>query len=353
LNKAGYFYLQRRDDEMTRKVKLAVIGTGRMGSVHARNIVRQIPEAELVAVCDIRRDVAQAVASELGIERVVEDYHELLSDKDIEAILIVSSTDTHAFIMKDVAAAGKHIFCEKPLALDLEKIDDALAAVKAAGVKLQVGFNRRFDKSYQRVRAIVESGEIGRPCILKITNRDPDFPSMDFLRVSGGIFLDLAIHDFDMVRFQVGEVEEIYATGNVLINQELKEFGDIDTAVVTLKFANGAVGSIDNSRKAVYGYDQRLEVFCSNGTAMANNEAETTAVKGNTDGFLSAKPPYFFMQRYAPCYVEEIRRFVECVRDDKPTPTTGEDGRAAVVLGFAAWKSLRENRPVRLSEFKK
>jgi len=335
---------------MTRKVKIAVIGTGRMGSVHTRNIARLIPEADLVAVCDIRLEVAQAVAEELGIQRVVQDYHELLGDKDIEAILIATSTNTHAFIMKDVAAAGKHIFCEKPLALELDKIDEALEAVEKAGVKLQVGFNRRFDKSFQQVREIVASGEIGRPCILRITNRDPDFPAMEFLRVSGGIFLDLAIHDFDMARFQVGEVEEIYATGSVLIEPELKEFGDIDTNVVTLKFANGAVGAIDNSRKAVYGYDQRLEVFCSNGTAMANNEAENTAVKGNPDGFHSAKPPYFFMQRYAPCYVDEVRQFIECVRDDKPTPTTGKDGRAAVVLGYAAGKSLRENRPVKVSE---
>jgi myo-inositol 2-dehydrogenase/D-chiro-inositol 1-dehydrogenase len=335
---------------MKRKVKIAVIGTGRMGSVHARNIARLIPEAELVAVCDIRLEVAQAVADELGIQQVVKDYHDLLVDPEIEAILIASSTNTHAFMMKDVAAAGKHIFCEKPLALELEEIDKALAAVERAGVKLQVGFNRRFDKSYQRLHEIVASGEIGRPCILRITNRDPDFPSMDFLRVSGGIFLDLAIHDFDMVRFQVGEVEEVYAAGNVLINPELKEFGDIDTDVVILKFADGTLGTIDNSRKAVYGYDQRLEVFCSNGTAMANNEAETTVSKGNTDGFLSAKPPYFFMQRYAPCYVEEVRQFVECVRDDKPTPTTGADGRAAVVLGYAAWKSLRENRSVKVSE---
>jgi myo-inositol 2-dehydrogenase/D-chiro-inositol 1-dehydrogenase len=290
------------------------------------------------------------VADELGIQRVVKDYHDLLSDKDIEAILIASSTDTHAFIMKDVANAGKHIFCEKPLALELDKIDEALKTVEKAGVKLQVGFNRRFDKSFQRVREIVASGEIGRPCILRITNRDPDFPAMEFLRVSGGIFLDLAIHDFDMVRFQLGDVVEVYAAGGVLIEPKLNEFGDIDTDVVILKFANGAVGTIDNSRKAVYGYDQRLEVFCSNGTAMANNEVETTTVKGNTDGILSAKLPYFFMQRYAPCYVEEVREFIECIRDDKPTPTSGADGRAAVVLGYAAWKSFRENRPVKVSE---
>jgi myo-inositol 2-dehydrogenase/D-chiro-inositol 1-dehydrogenase len=335
---------------MTHKVKIAVIGTGRMGSVHVRNIARLIPEAELVAVCDIRLEVAQAVADELGIQRVVRDYHELLADPSIEAILIATSTNTHAFIMKDVAASGKHIFCEKPLALNLPDIDQALEVVAKAGVKLQVGFNRRFDKSFQRVRAIVASGEIGRPCILRITNRDPEVPAMEFMRVSGGMFLDMSIHDFDMARFQVGEVEEVYATGGVLIEPELHEFGDIDTNVITLKFANGAVGAIDNSRKSVYGYDQRLEVFCSNGTAMANNEAEDTTVKGSPAGLLSAKPPHFFMQRYAPCYVEEVRQFVESVRDDLPTPTTGVDGRAAVVLGYAAGLSLRENRPVKVSE---
>jgi myo-inositol 2-dehydrogenase/D-chiro-inositol 1-dehydrogenase len=335
---------------MARKIKIAVIGTGRMGSVHVRNIARLIPEADLAAICDIRLEVAQAVADELGITRVVKDYKELLADAEIEAVLIATSTPTHGFIIRDAAAAGKQIFCEKPLALDLQDIDAALEAVEKAGVKLQVGFNRRFDKSFQHIKEIVDSGEIGRPCILKITNRDPDFPSMEFLRASGGIFLDLAIHDFDMVRFQVGEVEEVYAIGSVLIEPELKEFGDSDTTVVTLKFANGAVGSIDNSRKAVYGYDQRLEVFCSNGTAMASNEKEDCVIKGYARGFASAPPPYFFMQRYAPCYVEEVRQFITCVREDKPTPTTGKDGRAAVVLGFAAGKSLRENRPVKVSE---
>jgi myo-inositol 2-dehydrogenase/D-chiro-inositol 1-dehydrogenase len=335
---------------MNRKVKIAVIGTGRMGSVHTRNIARLIPEADLVAVCDIRLEVAQAVADELGVRRVVKDYKELLADPEIEAVLIATSTPTHAFIIKDSALAGKQIFCEKPLAMDLAEIDEALAAVAKAGVKLQVGFNRRFDKSYQRVHEIVASGEIGRPCILHIVNRDPDFPSMEFLRVSGGMFLDLGIHDLDMVRYQMGDVEEVYAAGAVLLNDELKEFGDIDTGLILLKFANGAMGTIDNSRRAVYGYDQRLEVFCSNGTAMMENEKETTAVKGNMNGFTSAKPPYFFMQRYAPCYVEEVRQFVECVRDGKKTPTSGADGRAAVVLGYAALKSLRENRPVKVSE---
>jgi len=236
------------------------------------------------------------------------------------------------------------------LALELDKIDEALEAVEKAGVKLQVGFNRRFDKSFQMVKEIVSSGEIGHPCILHIISRDPEVPAMEFMRVSGGMFLDMTIHDFDMARFQMGDVEEVYAIGGVLIEPELKEFGDIDTNIVTLKFANGAVGSIDNSRQAVYGYDQRLEVFCSNGTAFAENDRENTTVKANPDGFHSSRIPHFFMNRYAPCYVEEVRQFLECVREDKPTPINGQDGRAAVVLGYAAGKSLRENRPVKINE---
>lgn len=335
---------------MTRPVNIAVIGTGRMGSVHTRNIVRQIPAANLVAVCDIRLEVAQAVADELGIQRIVRDYHDLLGDQSIEAMLIATNTDTHAFIMKDVAQAGKHIFCEKPLALDLASIDDALAVVNQAGVKLQVGFNRRFDKSFRRVHDIVASGEIGRPCILRIASRDPEPPPLEYARTSGGMFLDMTIHDFDMARYQVGDVEEVYAIGGVLVAPDYASVGDIDTNIVTLKFTNGAIGVIDNSRQAVYGYDQRLEVFCANGVALADNEVENVAVKGAKDGYHAARLPYFFMNRYAPCYVDEVREFIECVRDDKPVPVNGADGRAAVVLGYAAWKSYRENRPVKLSE---
>ena len=335
---------------MKRKVNIAVIGTGRMGSVHVANLVSSIPEANLVAICDIRLEVAQQVADELGIQRVVQDYHELLLDKEIEAVLIATSTNTHADIIMDCAKAGKHIFCEKPLALELDRIDDALLVVEQAHVKLQVGFNRRFDKSFQKVREIVHSGQIGRPSILRITNRDPELPNKEFLKVSGGMFLDMTIHDFDMVRFQIGEVDEVYAIGNVMIDPELNSFGDIDTDIVTLKFANGAIGAIDNSRQAVYGYDQRLEVFCLNGMAKADNQMDDTVSTGTVNGFAASRLPFFFMQRYAPCYVEEVRQFIECVRDDLPTPTTGDDGRKAVVLGYAAWKSFHENRPVKISE---
>ena len=335
---------------MSRKINLAVIGTGRIGSMHVANIVNQVPEANLVAICDIRLDIAQAVADKWGITRVVRDYHELLADETIEAVLIATTTSTHAEVIKDCAKAGKHIFCEKPIALDLARIDEALEAVELAGVKLQVGFNRRFDKNFQRVKEIVQSGELGRPCMLKITNRDPELPSKEFLRVSGGLFLDMTIHDFDMAQFQIGEVTEVYATGSVLIDSELEEFGDLDTALLTLKFKDGTIGSIDNSRQSVYGYDQRLEVFCLEGTAMAENEKENMVLKGNREGFQSSRVPNFFIQRYAPCYVDEVRQFLVSVRDDLPTVVTGEDGRKAVVIGYAAWKSFHENRPVRICE---
>ncbi len=336
---------------MERKVNIAVIGTGRMGSVHVANLAHQVPEANLSAICDIRLEVAQQVGQANSISRVVRDYRELLDDKAIEAVMIITSTNTHADIIKDAAEAGKHIFCEKPLTLDIARIHKALAVVEKTGVKLQVGFNRRFDKSFQRVRQIVKSGELGRPCLLKITNYDPELPSMEFLRVSGGMFLDMSIHDFDMARFQIGEVEEVYATGSVLIDPELETFGDVDTAAVTLKFTDGTVGLIANSRQAAYGYDQRLEVHCLHGAAMADNETEDTVVKGNVQGLHHSRIPNFFMQRFAPCYVEEVRQFITCVRDDKPTPINGNDGLKAVLIGHAAWRSVHEHRPVKLSEF--
>ncbi len=337
---------------MKRQVNIAVIGTGRIGSMHTPNLVRRIHEANVVAVCDIRLEVAQAVADELGIERVVKDYHELLEDKDIEAVLIATNTDTHAFIVKDAALAGKQIFCEKPLALDLGRIDDVMETVERTGVKLQIGYNRRFDKSFRRVREEVNSGALGRPCILHITNRDPEPPTIEYAKTSGGMFLDMSIHDFDMARFQIGEVDEVYAIGNVLIAPYLKDIGDVDVDIISLKFANGVVGAIDNSRQCVFGYDQRLEVFCSEGSAMAGNEYENTLVLGNKSGYHSAKLPHFFMQRYAECYIDELRQFLQCVVDDKPVSPTGYDSRASVLLGMAARESLRQNRPINLKEYK-
>ena len=336
---------------MNRKINIALIGTGRMGTVHTANLARLVPEANLCAVCDIRLEVAQKVAADNGITRVVKDYHELLADPTIEAVAIITSTDTHAQIIRDAAKAGKHIFCEKPLALDIDIIHQTLADVERAGVKLQVGFNRRFDKSFQRVREIVKSGELGRPCIFKITNYDPWLPSMEFLKVSGGLFLDMTIHDFDMSRFQIGEVEEVYAMGSVMIDSALNAIGDVDTAVLMLKFVDGTLGLIDNSRQAVYGYDQRVETFCLNGVAQAHNESVNTVVKGDPQGFHGARIQPYFMQRFAQCYIDEMSQFLAAVRDDGPTPTTGHDGLMAVLIGHAAWRSYHEHRPVRIAEF--
>jgi len=336
---------------MNRKINFAVIGTGRIGSMHVANIVNQVPEANLVAICDIRLDVAQAVADKWGITRVVRDYHELLADESIEAVLIATTTSTHAEIIKDCANAGKHIFCEKPIALDLAKIDEALEAVDLAGVKLQVGFNRRFDKSFQKVREIVKSGELGRPCMLKITNRDPELPSKEFLRVSGGIFLDMTIHDFDMARFLIDEdVEEVYAAGAVRVDPAIGDAGDLDTALVTLRFKNGVLGVIDNSRKAVYGYDQRVEVLGSAGGAMVANNYPNTAVISDAASVRRDLPLNFFMDRYLDSFLVEVTAFADAVLDDNPTPVDGVDGRAAVALGIAARRSHEENRPVRLEE---
>ncbi len=336
---------------MNRRINIAVIGTGRIGSVHTRDLVRHIHEANVVAVCDIRLEVAQAVADELGIERVVRDYHELMEDKNVEAVLIATNTDTHSFIVKDFVQAGKQIFCEKPLALDLPGIDEAIHAAQTAGVKLQVGFNRRFDKSFQHVREVVNSGQIGRPCVLRITNRDPEPPSLEYAKSSGGMFLDMSIHDFDMARFQIGEIDEVYAIGSVLVAPYLEQIKDVDTNIITLRFENGTLGAIDNSRKAVFGYDQRLEVFCSEGVAIAENEKENTVIVGNTSGYHSALLPHFFIQRYADGYITEVRQFLQCVRDDKPVSPTGEDSREAVLLGNAAWESLRQNRPVSMKTY--
>ncbi|HSB66864.1 MAG TPA: inositol 2-dehydrogenase [Anaerolineales bacterium] len=337
---------------MKKPINIAVIGTGRIGSVHTRNLVRSIHEANVVAVCDIRLDVAQTVADELGIDRVVKDYHELLDDKTIEAVLIATNTDTHAFIVKDCARASKQIFCEKPLALNLADTDDVIQTVERTGIKLQVGFNRRFDKSFRKVKEIVSSGQIGRPCILHIVNRDPEPPTYEYSATCGGMFLDMSIHDFDMVRFQIGEVEQIYAIGNVLMAPYLKELGDVDIDIISLKFENGTIGSIDNSRQCAYGYDQRLEVFCANGTAMAGNEYENTARMGDGVGFHSARVPYMFIQRYADGYIAEVRQFLQCVQDDKPVSPTAYDSRMAVLLGSAAWESFRQNRPVKMKDFK-
>jgi len=336
---------------MTAKVNVGLIGAGRIGRVHAENLAYRIPEVNFGAVADVFVEAAEKCATDFQIPSHYDDHRAILDNADIEAVVICSSTDTHAQFISEAAEAGKHIFCEKPIALDLAKIDQALNTVEQRGVKLQIGFNRRFDPNFKYVRDSVLAGKIGVPHLVHIFSRDPVPPPIDYVKVSGGIFMDMTIHDFDMARYLIGsEVEEIYATGGVMIDPAIGEAGDIDTAVVTLRYANGAIGTIDNSRKAVYGYDQRLEVFGSEGSLVAANNTPHNVVYNGPESVQSAKPLNFYLERYATAYLAEMKAFVEAIQQDTLPLVTGMDGRIPVVMALAAWKSYRENRPVKLSE---
>jgi len=336
---------------MSDKVNVGLIGAGRIGRLHAEHLAFRIPGANLVAVSDIVVEAAQKCAAEFGISTATQDRRAIMENPDIEAVVICSSTDTHAQMIEEAAATGKHIFCEKPIDFDLARIDRALAAVEGAGVKLQIGFNRRFDPSFRRVRELVAAGKIGQPHILHIISRDPAPPPIEYVKVSGGIFLDMTIHDFDMARYLIGnEVEEVYAAGGVMVDQEIGRAGDIDTTVITLRFENGVIGTIDNSRQAIYGYDQRVEVFGTGGCVSADNNYPNTAVVSNAQSVHRDLPLNFFMERYIASYIAEMETFIACVQQDRTPPVTGIDGRIPVIMGYAARKSYEENRPVRLDE---
>ncbi|MCK4598608.1 inositol 2-dehydrogenase [Candidatus Bipolaricaulota bacterium] len=333
------------------RIRIGIIGAGRIGRLHAENLTYHIPEATVVAIADVAPQAAEECAHDLEIPRAFEGPTPIFEDRNVEAVLICSSTDTHASLIEQAAEAGKHIFCEKPIALDLEAIDRALEAVKKAEVLLQVGFNRRFDPNFRRAQELVTQGAIGKPHVLRITSRDPEPPPLDYIKVSGGIFLDMTIHDFDMARFMMGdEVEEVYAVGAVLVDSRIGELGDIDTAAVTLRFRGGAMGMIDNSRRAVYGYDQRLEVFGEKGSVVVQNPKPDTAVISDEQGDHTSPLMHFFVERYTDSYVAEIKSFIECIRTGKEPPVSGLDGKIPVVMGYAAKRSYEEHRPVRLTE---
>lgn len=336
---------------MNNSLGVGVIGCGRIGRIHAENLATRISGARLVAVADVAVSAAREVASRLHVEKVYYNYRELIADPAVDAVVICSSTDTHARIIQEVAAAKKHIFCEKPIDHDLDRIRAALAAVEMAKVKLQIGFNRRFDPSFAKVRELVVSGAVGQPHIIRITSRDPAPPPLEYIKVSGGIFLDMTIHDFDMVRFLSGsEAVEIHAVGDAMVSSEIKEVGDVDTAIVTLRLENGCLATIDNCRRAVYGYDQRIEVFGSGGSASAGNRAPDAHVLMDHQGVHESKPLHFFLQRYAEAYVLEMEAFVDALVNNHVPSVTGVDGLQPVIMGLAAGRSLRESRPVRLAE---
>jgi myo-inositol 2-dehydrogenase/D-chiro-inositol 1-dehydrogenase len=334
-----------------KQLNLGVIGAGVIGKVHAENLAYRIPSANPLIIADIDEAAARETAERCRIPKVVSDYHDILADKTIDAVAICSSTNTHAQIICEAAAAGKHIFCEKPIDYSLQKIDFALAAVKKAGVKLQIGFNRRFDPNFARVKQALLNGEVGDPHLIHIVSRDPEPPTAEYCKTSGGIFMDMTIHDFDMARYLVGcEVVEVYTCGGVRIDPEIGKVGDLDTVLVTLKFEDGTFGTIDNSEKAAYGYDQRVEVFGSKGAIQIANNYPNSAVISTADSIRQDRPLYFFIERYMDSYVSEMTSFIEAILQNKTTLVTGQDARPPVVMGLAARKSYDENRPVKLSE---
>jgi myo-inositol 2-dehydrogenase/D-chiro-inositol 1-dehydrogenase len=333
------------------RLNIGLIGAGRIGRVHAANLSTRIPAANLLMVADVDEAAARRVAAQCRIPHAGADYPAILANPEIAAVVICSSTDTHARIIEEAAAAGKHIFCEKPIAFDLATIDRALAAVARAGVKLQIGFNRRFDANYARVRQAIAGGEIGGLQLLHIVSRDPAPPPLEYIRVSGGMFMDMTIHDFDMARFLTGsDAETVYTAAAVTVDPAIGAAGDVDTAVIMLRFANGVIGTIDNCRRAVYGYDQRVEALGSAGAISTANNYPNTAVISDAGSIRRDLPLHFFMDRYTESYATELQAFVTAVRNDALVPVSGQDGRAAAILALAAQRSHDEGRPVRLEE---
>ncbi|WP_129632717.1 inositol 2-dehydrogenase [Candidatus Oscillochloris fontis] len=331
------------------RLRIGLLGAGRIGTVHATTLVQRIPTAELVAIADPQIEAAQSLADQLRVPNVTPDAHTILNDPNIDAVLICTPTASHPALIAAAASAGKHIFCEKPVALDLALHDAAVAAAETAGVKLQIGFNRRFDANFARMRQAVIDGEIGQVEILHIISRDPAPPALDYLRTSGGIFLDMTIHDFDMARFLTGsEIVQVYVQGAVLVDPAIASVGDIDSHVTLLRFANGAIGSIENSRRAGFGYDQRAEILGSRGAIHTSNNYPNNVVISNHNTVYRDLPLNFFMQRYVEAFASEIATFVRSVHEDLPVAVSAADARAALVVALAAQRSHTEQRPINI-----
>jgi len=334
-------------------MKVGIIGAGRIGKVHAENISRFIPQVGIKTVADpyMSMETENFLKKNCNVQNVTTEAEDIINDADIEAVLICSSTDTHSKYIIEAANVGKHIFCEKPIDYDLKKVHEAIDTAKKEKVKLQIGFCRRFDHNHKGVYDIVQSGKIGDVQMIKISSRDPEPPAIEYVKVSGGIFYDMMIHDFDMARFLAGaEVVEVSAAGSVLIDQAIADAGDVDTAMVMLKFKNGVIAAIDNSRKAVYGYDQRVEVFGSKGCVRDENDVPNTVVVSD-ENCTSYENTYKVMwNRYTDAFVSEIQSFVEAIKNNKEVPVTGEDGLYPVLIAAAATKSLKEGRAVKISE---
>ncbi len=334
-------------------LNIGIIGAGRIGKVHLESISYHVKNATVKAMADpFMNDETEKLIRSYGVETVTRDYKDILNDKDIDAVLVCSSTDTHAAISIEAINAGKHVFCEKPVDHSVEKIEAVANALKEhPEIKFQVGFNRRFDHNFAAIRRAYDEGKIGEAHILKITSRDPEPPNPAYIKVSGGIFLDMTIHDFDMACFLTdSDVEELYVNSAVLVDPAIGEQGDVDTAIISMKMANGALAVIDNSRKAAYGYDQRAELFGSKGMVATSNDTISSAVISNADGVTGEKPLFFFLERYMESFSEEMRQFTDAVINDTEVPVGIHAGLQSVKIGLAAKKSVEEHRPVKISE---
>ena len=337
-------------------LKIGVVGCGRIGKLHINNLINSVPGVQVVAAADpmLDKSGAREWLAERKITNVSTDFMDVINNPEVDVVFVCSSTDTHCDVSMAAVQAGKHVFCEKPIDYDIDKIKKLLALVEEKGVKFQVGFNRRFDHNHKAVADAVKDGTIGDPHIVIVSSRDPEPPPASYVAVSGGIFYDMMIHDFDMVRYVTGsEAVEISAVGSCLVNPNLQEesgIPDVDTAVVTMKMANGCIAVINNSRQAVYGYDQRVEVFGSEGCAEDQNDTPNTAVLSTADGAVHGVAYKVMWDRYTGAFVAEMQAFADAVVNDKETPVTGEDGLYPVLMAAAATKSLHEGRPVKISE---
>ncbi|MGH1414424.1 MAG: inositol 2-dehydrogenase [Pelagimonas sp.] len=329
-------------------MRVGLLGAGRIGNVHAQAITTH-PESELAAVSDAFEQNAQALASGYGCDVLSSD--QIFADPSIDAVLIATSTDTHSDLIEAAAAAGKAVLCEKPVDLSLERASACLETVGAKASDIMIGFNRRFDPSFSALKAAIDAGEIGKTELLSITSFDPAPPPVEYIKVSGGLFRDMMIHDFDMANYIFGAAPvTVSAVGTSIADPAIGAEGDVDTAVVTLTYADGRIAVIKNSRRAVYGYDQRVEVLGSEGLLQAQNVLENTVVKSTTDGVSSAKPTYFFLERYMPAYRAEWAAFVEANKAGKGMPVDLKDGVAALAMAEAATRSSKTGKPVVLAD---
>ncbi len=330
-------------------INIGVIGAGRIGQLHIDNLVT-MPTIRVKAVADVYIDNVREWAEQRNIEYITNEPMDIIQNPEIDAIFICSPTTTHSELIKAAARAKKHIFCEKPISFSTETTREALEVVKEEGVKLQVGFNRRFDTNFRTIQNQVANGAIGSTHTLRITSRDPQPPPIDYIKTSGGLFIDMMIHDFDMARYIMqSNVVEVHAKGAVLIDEKIGEAGDIDTAIVLLTFANGSIGTIENSRKAIYGYDQRLEVFGDKGALVTENNRPSNVTYFSEDGIMTDKPYHFFLERYTQAYISEIEQFVAAIVNDTEVVCSGNDGLQAELIAEAAKKSMETGQSVKIA----